>query len=257
MILWLDGGHGPRENMRRDAALLEAVVSHRLTETVLRLFNFAPPGITLGRSQEPSRELDLAALEAAGLDWAVRPTGGRAIFHDEEWTFSLVTVLGSDGWAPDATRAYAGTCELMARAMTALGVPVQHSCGSAQGVGSPRARQGPAAPCFASTARLELTVEGRKCAGIAQRRVSDVLLQQGSLLLGDSHLDLLQWLTLEPTLRVRARENLAKSCATAAPWLGVRPPLTDLSDAIARLLPDARQVAGERGAEELGVLRVD
>ncbi|MEO5989165.1 MAG: hypothetical protein ABIU54_01900, partial [Candidatus Eisenbacteria bacterium] len=80
MILWLDGGHGARENMRRDADLLEAAVSLERKEPVLRLFTFAPPGITLGRSQDPARELDLPRLEAAGIEWAVRPTGGRAIF---------------------------------------------------------------------------------------------------------------------------------------------------------------------------------
>ena len=123
MILWFDGGHGPRENMRRDAALLESVVAQRRLEPVLRLFAFTPRGITLGRSQDPARELDLAALAAAGIEWAVRPTGGRAILHDEEWTFSLATALRADHWAADANRAYARTCVLLARAMTAARYP--------------------------------------------------------------------------------------------------------------------------------------
>ncbi|HEV2104294.1 MAG TPA: hypothetical protein VGU27_01100, partial [Candidatus Eisenbacteria bacterium] len=99
MILWLDGAHPPRRNMARDAGLLAAVADGRLAEPVLRLFAFAPHGITLGRLQDPARELDLERLARDRVPWAVRPTGGRAIFHAEEWTFSLTTPLAPAGWA--------------------------------------------------------------------------------------------------------------------------------------------------------------
>jgi len=254
MILWLDGAHGPLENMRRDSMLLDAVVSGALAEPVLRLFTFVPRGITLGRSQDPSRELDLPRLESAGLEWAARPTGGRAIFHDEEWTFSLATPLGPLGWAADAASAYASTCELLARAMAQLGVPVETSSGSARGVGPPRAHGGPAAPCFASTARHELTIGGRKFAGIAQRQVHGGLLQQGSLLYGDSHLELLDWVVLAPESRALARGMLADAAAHAGPWLGQRPELARLAQALATQLPSVRMLVGAEGARALGLL---
>jgi len=66
MILWCDGAHGARENMRRDARLLERAAAGQATGPVLRLFGFAPPGITLGRSQDPARELDLGRMAAEG-----------------------------------------------------------------------------------------------------------------------------------------------------------------------------------------------
>src|SRR5262249_23289272 len=168
MILWQDGGHDAPANMARDSALLERAASGRLDETVLRLFTFAPPGVTLGRAQDPARELDLAALARAGVRWAVRPTGGRAIWHEEEWTVSLVTPLGPAGWAHTAAAAYERTGRLLAAAFQRLGVPARLAPGSARGPGPPRARNGSAPPCFASTARHELLLEGRKLAGIAQ-----------------------------------------------------------------------------------------
>ena len=75
--------------MRRDAALLEridraAAAGADETEPVLRLFCFAPPGITLGHAQRPERELDLERCRCEGVPWAIRPTGGRAIFHAQE-----------------------------------------------------------------------------------------------------------------------------------------------------------------------------
>lgn len=254
MILWWDGAHGPRENMRRDSALLEAGVADRIREPVLRLFRFSPAGITLGRSQAPERELDLAALEAQGVEWAMRPTGGRAIFHDEEWTFSLTTRLGPEGWAPDAAQAYARTCSGLARALVRLGVPVESSAGTARGVGRPRAESGPAAPCFASTARHELTLQGRKFAGIAQRQVGETLLQQGSLLLGDSHLRLLDWTPVEASSRAEARRELLASAAHAAAWLGADHDLGRLAAACDAEFAPREFLRGEAGASQLGVL---
>ena len=119
MILWCDGAHSPAENMRRDAALLAAAVADPARMTVLRLFRFAPPGITLGANQVPEHELDVERLRAAGIEWAVRPTGGRAIWHDEEWTFSLACRLGPTGWAATGREAYARTAGVLARAFRA------------------------------------------------------------------------------------------------------------------------------------------
>src|SRR5438067_401578 len=93
MILWCDGAHGARENMQRDAYLL-ARLEHSApgspaARPVLRLFAFQPAGITLGHAQDPARTLDLARCRAEGVEWAVRPTGGRAILHADEWTYSI------------------------------------------------------------------------------------------------------------------------------------------------------------------------
>lgn len=253
MILWCDGAHSPAENMRRDTALLAA--AHGAQEAghaVLRLFRFAPAGITLGANQRPERELDLERVAAAGIAWAVRPTGGRAIWHEEEWTFSLACRLGPGGWAADPAAAYARTTELLARAFRTLGVPVERSPGSPRGVGSPRGIGAPAAPCFASTARHELTLAGRKFAGVAQRERGGALLQQGSLLLGDSHLRLADWLRVDGPDRERVRAALSAATAHAGGWIPADAPLDRLAAALAELLPDAERVFGEAGARLAG-----
>ena len=254
MILWRDGAHDARENMARDARLLAACEAGALSRPVLRLFRFAPAGITLGSSQSPEAELDLPRLEAAGIVWAVRPTGGRAIWHDEEWTFSLTAPLGEGGWAADPTAAYARTCGMLAVALRSLGVPVELSAGSARGVGRPRGGAEAAPPCFASTARHELTLEGRKFAGIAQRRRGRALLQQGSLLLGDSHLRLADWARLPEERRASVREALAAATAHAGRWLGAGAPLERLEGAIAAGWPDVERLGPADGEALLASL---
>ena len=85
MILWCDGAHDAAENMRRDARLLERLARRRVGahEPVLRLFRFAPPGHH-ARTQPATRSASSTSSAARrdGVSWAVRPTGGRAIFHD-------------------------------------------------------------------------------------------------------------------------------------------------------------------------------
>ncbi|MCC6348127.1 MAG: hypothetical protein IT347_00855 [Candidatus Eisenbacteria bacterium] len=248
MILWCDGAHAPAENMRRDAALLARAVTAPPGEpAVLRVFRFSPAGITLGANQRPDRELDLDRLAAAGVPWVVRPTGGRAIWHDEEWTFSLSARLGRGAWAADAAAAYARTATLLAAAFRSLGVPAECSPGSPRGAGPPRAPGGPAAPCFASAARHELTISGRKFGGIAQRFQGDALLQQGSLLLGPSHLRIADCLRLAEADRARVRTALAASTAHAGAWLAADTPLQRLADALGALIPGAAHVRGAEG----------
>ena len=219
-LLWLDDPRDVSANMARDAELLERAIHGRLPGTVLRLYTFAPPGITLGRAQDPERELDLAALARDGVRWAVRPTGGRAIWHDQEWTFALATRLGVDGWAETPGAAYERTARLLVAALQALGVHASLAPGTPRGPGAPRAAEGAAPPCFASSARFELVLGGRKLAGIAQRASRGALLQQGSLLLGESHLTLARYLRAASDSRPELARDWREHAAAAGEHLG-------------------------------------
>src|SRR5262245_27998736 len=123
MILWCDGPHDPAENMRRDAALLGRAAADPRFEPVLRLFRFEPHGITLGHAQRPDEVLDLDLCRADGVPSAVRPTGGRAIFHSEEWTYALVARIGDPAWGGTLSEAYARASRLLLASLHRLGVP--------------------------------------------------------------------------------------------------------------------------------------
>jgi lipoate-protein ligase A len=248
MILWCDGAHDPTENMRRDAALLAAAESG--AEPVLRLFAFAPPGITLGMNQDPGRELDLERCAADRVPWAVRPTGGRAIFHQQDWSYALAAPLDDRDWGGRLADVYARASVLIVRALLRLGVPAALvPRGAPETPGGPREVAGPVAPCFASTARHEVVLAGRKLVGSAQRRTSRALLQQGSVLLGPGHLRLADYLALPEAGRERIRTALSRATATAEAWLGPSPPLERWADAVARELgPRSAVMEGASGA---------
>jgi lipoate-protein ligase A len=283
MILWCDGAHAPDENMRRDAALLAGLeASESRADAVLRLFRFAPYGITLGHSQKAEQVLDLDRCRADGVPWAVRPTGGRAIFHAEEWTYSLAAEIEDPLWGGSLSQAYERAASLVLRSLVRLGVPAAlaargvgarvgaaelddgprpaeirpHGAGAEHG--DERAREGAAASspgrdpsraaCFASTARHEIVLGGRKLAGSAQRRGARALLQQGSVLLGPGHERLADYLKLPEAQRAAARAGLAMAAAHAGPALGPDPPLERWADALMAELSGARRLDGAAGA---------
>jgi lipoate-protein ligase A len=244
MILWCDGAHDVVTNMRRDDLLLAAAEAG--ASPVLRLFQFEPHGITLGRAQTAERELSLARCARDGVAWAVRPTGGRAIFHAQEWTYSLASPLTDPRWGGSLSDAYANVSSLIAAALRRMGVPVDLARANGEGRVARHDRSAVAPPCFASTARHEITLGGRKLVGSAQRRTALALLQQGSVLLGDGHLRLVDYLAIPEPRRTDARAALAEASAHAGGALGGQS-LERWAEALESELPETHRYRAAEG----------
>ena len=130
-----------------------------------------------------------------GIDVVRRPTGGRAVLHWEELTYSVACVpeaLVAGGGIEPRTRTI-GAC--LAEGLRLFGAPVELEragrCGRASRSG----------PCFGSTARWELKCQQRKLVGSAQRRYGRRLLQHGSILLGRAHERLPQLMRIDEGAR--------------------------------------------------------
>ncbi len=241
MILWCDGAHDAPENMRRDRALLEAAEERagcgEPVEPLLRLFRFSPFAVTLGHAQDPARELDLERCRRDGVAWAVRPTGGRAIFHAEEWTYSFTAAISDPQWGGSLGEAYDRLARVLHASLLRLAVPAELALGAArESCEDSWDREGPAPPCFASTARHEIVRDGLKLVGSAQRRTAHALLQQGSVLLGNGHLRLADYLALPEAKRASVRAALARSSRPAGDVLGSGAPLARWADALSAVL---------------------
>ena len=172
MILWCDGAHDAPENMRRDLALWSRAESSRdRFEPVLRLFRFAPARAS--RSATPSAPrtnwTSRAAARTACAGRCARPAAARSS-TTEEWTYSLTAAFDDPDWGGSQRATYERIGAAAARFAGGLGVPVPNWPGRRRRSGAARPARPRRAPCFASTARLELVREGRKLAGSAQRR---------------------------------------------------------------------------------------
>ncbi|MBV9775047.1 MAG: lipoate--protein ligase family protein [Gemmatimonadetes bacterium] len=162
-------------NMAVDAALMASVRDGALPS--LRFYRWDPPCLSLGRNQPARDRYDLDALRARGFDVVRRPTGGRAVLHHHELTYSVVVpegVLGSP------RECYAAINRALVAGLRRLGVParLQPRTGARAPVPS-------LAPCFQEPVEGEVVVGARKLVGSAQWRERGVVLQHGSLLLAD------------------------------------------------------------------------
>lgn len=149
----------------------------RLTgEWVLRVYAWKTPTLSFGRNQTASGRYDLDGIHAAGLEVVRRPTGGRAILHDREITYS-VTAPAAD--AGDLRQSYERINRLLLAGLRRLGV------GARMATPGDRPTAPGLAPCFDEPSAGELTVDGRKLAGSAQWRADGAILQHGSILVAD------------------------------------------------------------------------
>lgn len=162
------------ENMALDEALMGR--ARETGEWVLRVYSWSRPTMSFGRNQSARGGYDIERIRDRGLDVVRRPTGGRAILHHREITYSVTAPLAGAG---DLRESYARISRLLVSALNAMGV-------GAQVAGAVRRAATPGlAPCFDEPSAGELTVGGRKLAGSAQWRVDGALLQHGSILVED------------------------------------------------------------------------
>jgi lipoate-protein ligase A len=175
--LLVDGPGEGASNMAVDEAILGAVAEGASPPT-LRFYAWAPPCLSLGRSQSETG-VDARACAAAGIGCVRRPTGGRAILHKDELTYSICLPLTDPRAHGDILESYRHLSEGLADGLRALGLDIERA--------QPRtADDVQSAACFDAPAGYELTVRGRKLLGSAQFRARGALLQHGSLpLFGD------------------------------------------------------------------------
>lgn len=197
------------ENMLRDqqnAALTEQDGLIRI-----RLYSWKPYCVSLGANQETS-QINMKKAEEFGYDIVIRPTGGRAVLHAEEITYSITMQILNR----NIHETYALINQAVKKGLENYGV---------QGLDFSRANPDfkseyktiDSASCFNASALNELTLNGRKIVGSAQRRYNTTLLQHGSILLGQEHLKLLDCLlAYENNLSQleKAKEKLFSRTAT-------------------------------------------
>jgi lipoate-protein ligase A len=157
--------------MALDHALLARAA--RTGESVLRVYSWRAPTVSFGRHQRTAGVYDPCRLATQGLAAVRRPTGGRAVLHAREATYSVTSPVRGPLRAT-----YAAINRLLLDALRHLGVDAT----LAPRTRSPRPN---AAPCFDEATEGEITVAGRKLAGSAQWRDGGAFLQHGSILIED------------------------------------------------------------------------
>lgn len=174
-LLRTDPASGPW-NMAVDEAVMLYCARGEAPPT-LRLYGWEPRCLSVGCFQRVSGAI-LTRCSKLGIDWVRRPTGGRAVLHDAELTYSLAL--------PEAEPCVTGSVRESYRRLSQALVSALRRLGISAAVAEPhrrRERQARSDACFDATSFCEITVHGKKLIGSAQVRRGGAVLQHGSILL--------------------------------------------------------------------------
>jgi lipoate-protein ligase A len=174
-----DGPHSGAFNMALDETLLSlASEPQACPQTYLRFYQWTRPTLSLGFSQEAEGVVDLDFCRLNGIELVRRPTGGKAVLHHQELTYSVVSNDPSFFPITDISETYCRIAHAIQRGLRILGI--ETTLAERRGRSTRTGRL--ATACFALSNHFELICQNRKLVGSAQRRTKTAFLQHGSIL---------------------------------------------------------------------------
>ncbi len=200
-------------NMAIDQAIATACAAGESPAT-LRFYRWQPPTISLGRHQALA-EINVAAVDALGYGIVRRSTGGRAILHTDELTYSVAAAADEPRVKGGVMDAYLRLSNALVTGLRNLGVEADKASGNT------RVGADVSAACFEVPSAYEITAGGRKLLGSAQSRRAKYVLQHGSLPLKGDITRVIDVLVLEAEEAAGLRQQLALRACTLAQSLGV------------------------------------
>jgi lipoyl(octanoyl) transferase len=200
-------------NMAVDEAIALACAAGESLST-LRFYRWSPPTVSLGRHQKAA-DVDLEKIAALGYDLVRRTTGGRAILHTDELTYSTAAAVDEPRMAGGVMDAYLRLSNGLLAGLQALGLLAEKAAANV--------RAGPdvSAACFEVPSAYEITAGGRKLMGSAQSRRQGHVLQHGSLPLVGDITRLVDVLSLPADEAAQLRYQLGERASTLASAIGL------------------------------------
>lgn len=166
-------------NMAVDEAILIAHSAGQVPPTI-RFYGWQPAAVSIGYFQKTG-EIDLNECKRRGIDVVRRLTGGRAVLHDCELTYSIMVREDDPSMPPTITASYCYLSGGLLKGLQQLGIAAEMTI--PRGAYGQRAKQPASAACFDAPSHYELTYRQKKLVGSAQVRKQGVILQHGSILL--------------------------------------------------------------------------
>lgn len=169
------------KNMQIDNDLLEFAIKNKIEEPTFRLYGWSPACISLGRNQN-DEFIDKTLLKSKNIDIVRRLTGGRAILHDKELTYSYICKVSGLKNGESVVNSYKEISQLLIDGFEKLGIKLCF------GETKPHTKFD---YCMSISTGADLCFEGKKLIGSAQFRKEGYILQHGSILF-DYNKDLIE-----------------------------------------------------------------
>lgn len=197
--------------------------------SVLRIYQWKPYCISLGANQDYN-SVDQKKAAENGLDVVKRPTGGRAILHAEELTYSVVYPISEDKSPKQIYREINLALKFGLQNYNPLlkEIELEHT----QPHFPTFYKDAKSTLCFAVSAMNELNYHGKKVVGSAQRKIGNVILQHGSILCGSFHKRIIDYLNLPPDKLEEIKDEIEQTTIELETVLGEEINYQKLSEAI-------------------------
>jgi len=213
-------------NMQYDIELTKKISS---SECILRLYQWNPYCISLGANQNFS-EINIIKAKNDNIDVVKRPTGGRAILHSEELTYSIVFPLSLNY----SVRDIYNQINLALKKGLEIFNPELKKIELENNQIDFRNfyKKDISSICFAVSARYEINYLRKKLVGSAQRKIGNLVLQHGSILYGTYHQKLVNYLNIEQSSLEKISNELNNITIDLKTILGKEINISDLSESI-------------------------
>lgn len=162
-----------QKNMDIDAQLLDSAIEQKISEPIFRLYAWEPACISLGRNQDESF-LDRDFLKAHNIDVVRRLTGGRALLHDNEITYSFICPISYLEHGEHVVSSYKEICCILIDKFKKLGIDLDF--------GGTKPVNMAFDYCMLISTGADLCYNNKKLIGSAQCRKNGYILQHGSIL---------------------------------------------------------------------------
>ena len=213
-------------NMDFDLKLLSAAEKGEIKPT-LRFYRWEPATVSLGCTQKAEEEVNGDFCKKAGIDIVRRPSGGGAIFHEDEITYSFTAAIIEHPAFADLLGSYYAIIDGLLKGLQKLGIKVEVRAGKSSG---PERYL----PCFSLSSRHDLVVNGKKIIGSAQRRKKNAFLQHGSIPLSYNP-ELVSSVFLKP-------EGFFEKATSLSEILGHQPADSEVKNALIKGLEEVFEV---------------
>lgn len=186
---------------------LQLVKNCKSDIAILRFYGWEPNTISIGANQS-FNEIDFELTNKHGVDTVKRPTGGRAIFHAEELTYSVVMpnnhqISGKELYE-DISNSLVFGMKLFHNKLH--DVELEKSMPNFPNL----LKESSGSLCFASTAKSEIKYRGKKIVGSAQRKLGPTILQHGSILIGQKHRQLADFIKADEEEKIKLKNELSE-----------------------------------------------
>lgn len=194
-----------KKNMQIDSDLLDIAIKNKLTEPIFRFYAWSPACVSLGRNQSADF-LDMEFLKSKNIDVVRRLTGGRALLHDKELTYSYICPISSLENGESVANSYKEISQILINGFEKLGIKLEFGKNNSVPHSKPdfdrKSRVGLLSHrhevdytlnagqvkktkfdyCMSISTGADLSFEGKKLIGSAQFRKEGYILQHGSIL---------------------------------------------------------------------------